>query len=269
MRDTMEKRTTLRGLAGELAALSRELGREERALAILGEGNTSARIDGRSFLVKASGKRMGRAVAADFLPMDTRKVMAVVDGPKIDDLAVMKALRDAIVPGGPAGVQPSTEGFLHALCLTEGEANWVGHTHPVAPLMILCSRMGARPFLRGLFPDEIVYCGKVPLVMPYTAPGVPFARLLRTRMREYRRRNGYPPRLIVQLNHGIIALGATADEVLNVTLMCNKWARILVGTLGLGGTRHLTGAQASHIDKWPAEHYRRRLLLGKAGGKAS
>ena len=88
-------------------------------------------------------------------------------------------------------------------------------------------------------------------------------------MRAYRKRNGYPPRLIIQLNHGIIALGATPDEVLNITMMCDKWARIMVGALAVGGIHHLTGSQASHIDTWPAEHYRRRLSIGKAGGKAS
>jgi rhamnose utilization protein RhaD (predicted bifunctional aldolase and dehydrogenase) len=270
----------MKALAWELASLARELGKEERQLAMLGEGYASAGAGDGAFLVKASGKRMGKAMPGDFLLMDSRKVMRIMDAPGLDDLAVMKALREAMVakaegrgrgsarPAGDiAGGQPSTESFLHAICLAEAGVNWVGHTHPVAPLMLLCSRLGAKPFMRGLFPDEVVYCGKVPLVMPYTAPGVPFARLLRRRLAEYRKRNGYPPRLIVQLNHGIIALGATADEVVNITMMCDKWARIMVGALSVGGIRHLKDAEASHIDKWPAEHYRRRLLLGKGAGK--
>ncbi len=38
-----------------LLKLSHDLGREDRGLAILGEGNTSCRLDGDTFLVKASG----------------------------------------------------------------------------------------------------------------------------------------------------------------------------------------------------------------------
>ena len=38
-----------------LLRLSHELGNLQRPLAILGEGNTSARLDDRTFLVKASG----------------------------------------------------------------------------------------------------------------------------------------------------------------------------------------------------------------------
>ena len=43
-----------------LLTLSHELGREERRLAILGEGNTSARSGKETFLVKASGSNLSR-----------------------------------------------------------------------------------------------------------------------------------------------------------------------------------------------------------------
>lgn len=41
-----------------LLKLSHDLGREERDLAILGEGNTSCRVDEDTFLVKASGSSL-------------------------------------------------------------------------------------------------------------------------------------------------------------------------------------------------------------------
>ena len=43
----------------ELIRLSNDLGREERQLAILGEGNTSADLGDGTFLVKASGTSLG------------------------------------------------------------------------------------------------------------------------------------------------------------------------------------------------------------------
>ncbi|MEK7766073.1 MAG: class II aldolase/adducin family protein [bacterium] len=248
----------MRGLSG----LARELGREERGLAILGEGNVGAAASGGEIWVKASGTRMGRARPGDFLPVDGRKVLAYLDrrgAGREEDAAVMAALR-ACVTRGRVG-QPSTETFLHALCLLEGGARWVGHTHPVGLMGLLCSRAGARPFRGSVFPDEIVYCGAVPAVVPYVDPGVKLAHALRAELRRYRRVHGAPPRLVLLVNHGIVALGATADEVLNVTLMAEKWARVLLGAFAAGGPRFLRGAQARHIDRWPAEHYRRRLLL--------
>ena len=41
-----------------LLKLSHELGREDRGLAMLGEGNTSCRLDDETFLVKASGSSL-------------------------------------------------------------------------------------------------------------------------------------------------------------------------------------------------------------------
>ncbi len=245
-----------------LGRLARDLGREDRGLAILGEGNVSAATTTGRFVVKASGTRMGRAVPRDFLTVDRGRVLAFLarrGAGKSEDTAVMAGLRGCVV--GRAG-QPSTETFLHALCLSEPGIAWVGHTHPVAVLGILCSRRRARPFVGGgAFPDAIVYCGLTPAVVPYVDPGVKLAFALRDALAAHRRRHGVPPRLVLLENHGIVALGTTPDEVLNITLMAEKWARVLTGALAAGGIRYLSGRQARHIDRWPAEHYRRRLSL--------
>jgi hypothetical protein len=43
----------------DLLTLFHEIGREESGLALLGEGNTSARLTEDPYLVKASGTRLG------------------------------------------------------------------------------------------------------------------------------------------------------------------------------------------------------------------
>ena len=43
----------------DLLTLSHEIGREDRGLALLGEGNTSARLTKDTYLVKASGSSLG------------------------------------------------------------------------------------------------------------------------------------------------------------------------------------------------------------------
>ncbi len=63
-------------------------------------------------------------------------------------------------------------------------------------------------------------------------------------------------------NHGIIALGSTAQEVLNVTQMLVKTCRILAGTLSAGGPRFLSPAHVERIDKRPDEIARRQGFAG-------
>ena len=48
-----------------LIKLSHDLGREDRAWAILGEGNASIRLDAETFLVKASGCNLGTLTKDD------------------------------------------------------------------------------------------------------------------------------------------------------------------------------------------------------------
>jgi rhamnose utilization protein RhaD (predicted bifunctional aldolase and dehydrogenase) len=69
-----------------LLKLSHDLGREDRGLAMLGEGNTSCRIDADTFLVKASGSSLsnlpllGAVAAAEGGPDDRCRGGAGVAG---------------------------------------------------------------------------------------------------------------------------------------------------------------------------------------------
>jgi len=244
-----------------LIALSRDIGRPERELAILGEGNTSADAGDGTFWVKASGSRLALIDAAGFSQVRTAALLALLDAPHLSDAQVAAGLRGALVD--PGARKPSVETFMHALCLTEGQAAWVAHCHPVAANQILCSQLGAEPFLRQIFPDVIVVCGAVPAVVPYVDPGFALALAVRAELRRYRAAYGIPPRLLLMENHGILALGQTATEALNITLMADKWARVLVGSYALGGPRFMAEDDVARIDSRLDEHERRRRLTGE------
>ena len=62
-------------------------------------------------------------------------------------------------------------------------------------------------------------------------------------------------------NHGAIALGSTAQEVLNITQMLVKTCRILAHTLTAGGPRFLSPTQVERIDKRPDELARRKTFV--------
>jgi rhamnose utilization protein RhaD (predicted bifunctional aldolase and dehydrogenase) len=250
-------------LLERLVGLSRSLGRPERDLVILGEGNTSVRLDDESFLVKASGTSLANADAGSFVEMDFGRTLALLDleDPADDELG--EALMGAR-SSGEGGLRPSIEAPLHALALTEGEATFVGHTHPTAVNSVLCSDRAGALSEGAIFPDQIVVLGRHPLHIPYADVGLPLAHALRDGLREHKRRVGAPPKTIYLQNHGLVALGGSASGVEQVTTMAAKHARIVAGVLAAGEPVYLTEEQADSLDTRSDEEYRRRVL-GEGG----
>ena len=242
----------------ELIILSHELGREDRALAILGEGNTSAFAGNGAFWVKASGSHLASIEENGFSQVDLEVVRSLCQVNAMTDDDVAEGLKKALV--NPSHRKPSVETFLHGLCYLEAEVSWVGHTHPISVNSILCSQLGAKPFLKHLFPDGIVVCGAVPAVMPYIDPGFPLALAFRDVLRHYLDRYGQAPKLLLMENHGMVALGKSAKEVLNITLMADKWARVIQGTYGFGGPNYFTDEDTLRINNRQDEAYRRKQL---------
>ena len=63
----------------DLVQLSRTLGESERRLAILAEGNTSQRVAEDQLAVKATGRSLRHASAADFVLVSLRRLSEIVD----------------------------------------------------------------------------------------------------------------------------------------------------------------------------------------------
>jgi len=238
--------------------LSHALGREDRRLAILGEGNVSADLADGTFYVKASGSQLGTIDAKGFTRVRMSPIFEALEQPGRSDDEVRKVL-DACRVDKKAGL-PSVETFLHAICLKEGGAQWVGHTHPVSVLKILCSKLGAEPFRRHIFPDAIVICGRHLAVVPYVDPGIRLAVALRKSLRQYLDEQGAAPRVILMINHGPVVLGRTGRDVLNTMLMLDKWASVLAANYAIGGPQFLEEGSSDRIENRPDEHYRRRVI---------
>ncbi|HTL68896.1 MAG TPA: class II aldolase/adducin family protein [Lacunisphaera sp.] len=242
-----------------LLHLSHQLGREDRQLAILAEGNTSARLDRRTFAVKSSGASLETLDRTGLTACRFDTLLPLLEGKSPGDAAVDAALFAARVD--PRARKPSVEAIFHAWLLTLPGVNFVGHTHPVAVNGILCSRHARLFARRRLFPDEIVCCGIESVFVPYTDPGLALAQAIRRAVVAFSKRLARSPRLILLENHGLIALGPTPESVLATTLMAVKAARIFAGAAALGGRpRFLSPAQAARIAGRPDEHYRQRTL---------
>ena len=238
--------------------LSHQLGREERKLAILGEGNTSARLSDDTFVVKASGSNLGSLSEAGTTVCRFDALLPLLDRKAMTDAAIDEALFAARVD--PSSRKPSVEAMFHAWLLTLPGVNFVGHTHVVEVNKILCTKHAKAFATKRGCPDEIVCCGAEFVLVPYIDPGLKLAQGIRKAVVSYIKRLSRPPRIILLENHGVIALGASPEAVLAATLMVAKAAEIFTGAVTLGGARFLTPAQAARIAGRPDEHYRQKAL---------
>ncbi|MHB9023597.1 MAG: class II aldolase/adducin family protein [Armatimonadota bacterium] len=246
-------------ISEQLVELSLELGRPENDLAMLGEGNTSAR-DGDTCWVKASGTSLGCIDANGFVLLDRAAAEGLLDRDLPTDDAITEGLMS--VMASPDGRRPSVEAMMHAYLLGLPGVNFVGHTHPTSVIGLLCSINAEALVKQCLFPDQIVCCGPSPVYVPYTDPGLPLARLVRERVTAWMTEHGMTPRAILLQNHGLFALGKTAREVLSCTLMWSKTARVIATAVACGGVHPMTQAQIDRIFTRPDEKYREGVLAG-------
>jgi len=243
----------------QLVEMSRSLGDPARDLVILGEGNTSARVDDETFFVKASGKELRTADADSFVKVSLRPVLEGLSGRDLADDEVKMILTGSMIDR-TRPILPSLETFLHAYLLSLPGIRFVGHTHPTAVNAILCSDISREAVSGRLFPDEIVCCGPALCYVEYTDPGLPLARRLRKRVEEFIDEQNMAPRVILMENHGMIACGRTPRDVETITSMYVKTARILIGTFASGRPRFLTPENISRIHTRPDEKYRQMKL---------
>jgi rhamnose utilization protein RhaD (predicted bifunctional aldolase and dehydrogenase) len=243
---------------GELVELTRRLGDPAADLVVLAEGNTSTRLDGDRFAVKASGARMDAAEAEHFVVGELAELLAVLDGGAADQRTLTELL-------SAGGARASIETLVHVAALAAG-ATWVAHTHPTAVVGLLAVAGAEELWAAPLFPDEAVVLGE-PVWVPYAAPGLALGQAVHAAIRERCERDGVPPRLVLLGNHGIVALGATATEVETVTTMAVKAARVRGVALAAGTPAPLDRTHARELAGRPDEAAR-RTMLGRSPGRS-
>lgn len=243
----------------ELVSLSHFMGDPRRDLAILGEGNTSARIDENTFYVKASGQTLETIPPEGFCEVRFDKILPLFDVPNLTDAEVREALLASKVDTS-SPVMPSVETFFHAYLLSLEGINFIAHTHPVAVNSILCSKQAKEATASPLFPDEIVCCGVAPCFVEYTDPGMVLSKQIKLRVEEYIDTYGELPKVILMQNHGLIAVAKTPKDARTITEMYVKTARVILGTYALGGPNPLTEENVRRIHTRPDEHYRQKQI---------
>ena len=243
-----------------LANMTRALGEPALDYVIIGEGNSSMRIDDASFYVKASGHQMRNISESGFVALRLAPMLAMLDDPP-RTLTEQKAITEEAKLNRAEERSPSIEVSFHAMLLNDCRVKFVGHTHPSAINQIMCSEYAADFALKRRFPDEVVLYGPQSALVPYADPGLPLATVMRQRVQEFMAAHGEAPKLILLENHGMIALGDSPAEILNITAMAVKAARIHLGALLTGKPTYLPEAEVWHLYRRPDEIYRRNLFV--------
>ena len=239
-----------------LIELSREFG--QTRWTILGEGNTSGRIDEKVFAVKSSGSSLGTLTEIELTHCYFDALLPVLDRKGVSEEEIEEILLNSRVRS--TALKPSVETFFHAYLLTIPGVNYVGHTHPVPVNQILCSGLGNLFAQERRFPDEVVCCGPVSLLVPYEDPGLALAVRIRRDLQNFERVHRKNPKVILLGNHGVITIGQTVDAVRVAMAMTVKAAEIFVGAHTLGGNISMPESEVNRIENRLDEEYRRKML---------
>jgi rhamnose utilization protein RhaD (predicted bifunctional aldolase and dehydrogenase) len=239
-----------------LIELSREFG--QARWTILGEGNTSGRIDEKVFAVKSSGSSLGTLTEIELTYCYFDALLPVLDRKGVSEQEIEEILLNSRVR--PNALKPSVETFFHAYLLTIPGVSYVGHTHPVPVNQILCSGLGNLFAQERRFPDEVVCCGPLSLLVPYEDPGLALAVRIRRDLQNFERAHRKIPKVILLGNHGVITIGQTVDAVRVAMAMTVKAAEIFVGAHSLGGNISMPESEVSRIENRLDEEYRRKML---------
>ena len=244
----------------QLVEMTHFLGQPHLNYVIVGEGNTSQRIDDETFWIKASGQQMRTIEADGFVAVRFGPILDLLDHPPASRQQIQAIMNDARIKSD-AAARSSVEVTFHAMLLTECQVQVIAHTHPTAVNRVLCSTRAEQFAQNRTFPDEVVLCGPQSVYVPYVDPGLPLAIAMRDHVRQYLTHFGEAPKVILLANHGLIALGQTHREALNITAMAVKAAEIFAGACMVGEPVFMSQSDIMHIYRRPDEIYRRQQFV--------
>lgn len=201
------------------------------------EGNISGKIDENSFLIKASGYSLSNLKPKGLVEFD-------LNGNQLSNFKE----------------RGSMELTFHTFLLSFDNINYVSHTHPTDTLKILCSSHSEDFANKRIFPDQVVFNGVKSCLVPYAKPGEELTELIKLHVNLFINNEGYFPKLMLLQNHGVIVCGASINECIIATDICEKAAKIFIGAIGLGNTHFLSDKEINDLIIDDKEIYRKNLL---------
>lgn len=196
------------------------------------EGNISQKKDD-FFYIKASGKNLNNCIENDFVKYDFN----------------LNQLNNFDEKG-------SMELEFHKILLDLNDVNFVCHTHPVNTLKILCNKNCEIFAKKRLFPDQVIFNGKISMIVPYVNPGKKLSESIQENLTKFINKNSELPKIILLENHGLITFGKTIQECVIKTEICEKAAEIFLGSFSSGNIQFLSKKDIKKLNKDVSEKYR-------------
>lgn len=227
----------------ELIQLAHWAGTHPARLVQGGEGAVATALPGSGMLaVSAAHSRLRTLAPAEVVQCHTEKALALIDAAEVTPEMEAEVLADPVAP------TPSADLAAFADLFAFDGIRFALHTQPIPVNQIVCSPRARQFSDRRNLPHEIVACGQSSVLVPFMPPGVALAKEIRRKIALWRDRFKETPKLILIQNHGMIALGATVEEVQTVTEAAVKYAEIFVGAAMLGGPEFLKPNYVTQID---------------------
>lgn len=229
-------------MSNELLDLAHWAGTHPARLVLGSEGAVAAMLPSGTFAVSAAHAHLARLGPESLVEFDLSKAQCLIT---MDD-ATPEQIAEAQT--NPAAPTPSADALIFADLFAFEGVRFALHTQPIPVNQIICSPRARQFSDRRNLPHEIVACGQSSVLVPFMPPGLLLAKEIRRKIALWRDRYKETPKLILIQNHGMIALGATEEEVRIVTEMTVKYAEIFVGAAMLGGPEFLKPNYVTQID---------------------
>ena len=247
-------------ILNELVDMSRKLGLPEHDHVILGEGNTSAKIDDTAFWIKGSGEQLHEIHESGFVEVSLEKSLALLEKKDLAGESLKNTLVSTMINTESTG-RPSIEILMHAVVIKHAQAKFVAHTHTTVINGMMCSEKAEEFAHARLFPDHVVQCGPDSVYIPYQPPGLPLGNAVLDGIIAYQKRYSENPKTIFLKNHGVIIFGQSVHEVLTILAMTTKAARIFHAAASIGRVHALDENEVQVLSGREDELYRRKKLI--------
>ncbi|HTP59246.1 MAG TPA: SDR family NAD(P)-dependent oxidoreductase, partial [Spirochaetia bacterium] len=110
-----------------------------------------------------------------------------------------------------------------------------------------------------LIPDEIVYCKSAPLFLEFMKDPEEALAAFPAALDGYRKRWGYPPKMIMIAGVGLVAVEDNKRSVETCLDVFEDLMKISRLSESFGGPKFLSAGDIEFIDTWEVENYRRKV----------
>ena len=192
------------GDLGVLCEISQFYGKNNE-MVIAGGGNTSYKTKDQLW-VKASGFSLATITEEGFAVLNRNKLAVVSEksyssDPFERERQIKDDLADATITKDK---RPSVETSLHDLI----NYKFVIHLHPTLVNGVMCGN-NVEEHIEPLFGTDALY-------IPYTDPGYILFKEVETKVKDFRVKKGFDPKVILLQNHGIFVSADTTQEVIDI-----------------------------------------------------